>query len=373
MKTKEPHLRELVALSLIPNIGAQRIKTLLKAVDHPQEIFRLGRKELSSIYGIGDGTADMILRFNEWERVDNVISATDKAGFDILSMADETYPSLLREIYDPPVLLWIRGRTEVLRSDSIAVVGTRKCSQYGREMAEYFTGELVREGLTVVSGLAYGIDAAAHAAAVEAGGTTIAVLGSGIDVIYPSKHTRLASEIVEGNGAVISEFPPGTPPDAGNFPVRNRIVSGMSLGTLVIESGREGGSMITATSALDQNREVFVVPHPVKNRSGSGCNYLIKTGQGKLVQEIDDLLNELAVYRSPGTEGHSSPAERRWRTMDLDELSTSICKLLEESPRHIDEIGKQLDLPAHVLLPKLLQLEMNECVRQNAGKIFRLR
>jgi len=378
LKIRKPHHpRELVALNLIPNLGAQRIKTLLARAGDPQEIFRMSRKQLSAVYGIGDVLADTIVRFDRWEEADRLIAESTRAGFQLLTLADDAYPKLLREIYDPPVLLWIWGDVAALDKSGVAVVGTRQPSAYGREMAEQFSRELIREGLTIVSGLAYGIDGIAHRQAVEAGSTTVAVLGSGVDRIYPSKHIGLAKRIVETGGAVISEFPPGTKPDAVNFPVRNRVVSGLTLGTLVVESGMEGGSMITARLALDQNREVFVVPHALQNRTaaGTGCNYLIQTGQGKLVQSIGDILNEIATHTKIEPAEKKEPPARKWKSVELDKLAVSICSLLEESdsPRHIDELGARLDLPSHKLLPKLLELEMLECVKQSAGRNFELR
>lgn len=372
MKTTNPHLRELVALYLVPNLGAQRIRALLGRTEQPQDIFRLSLSELTSVYGIGESTASQVLEFDDWEEADRIIDKTERSDFALMTIMDEAYPPLLREIYDPPILLWLRGNAEVLSTESIAIVGTRKASAYGKKMAGKFADELVSAGLTIVSGLAYGIDAAAHKATLQAGGKTIAVLGSGIDRIYPSKNIRLAYNMVEQGGAVITEFPPGTAPDSGNFPVRNRIVSGMTLGTLVADSGIKGGSMITASSALDQNREVFVIPHAVDTNSGAGCNHLIKTGQGKLVQTVDDILNEINIHRAKaiGEEGQSS--ENLWKKIELDEFSASICQLLEDQPRHIDDIGEELNVPTHKLLATLLELEMKDCVRQTAGKNFEI-
>ncbi|MGK7368901.1 MAG: DNA-processing protein DprA, partial [Candidatus Halalkalibacterium sp. M3_1C_030] len=247
-----------------------------------------------------------------------------------------------------------------------------RSTDYGLKKAEEFATALVQKGLTVVSGLAYGVDASAHKSTLAAGGKTIAVLGSGVDNIYPGKHLDLAKNIWESGGTVISEFPPGTNPDAGNFPVRNRIVSGLTLGTLVIESGLEGGSMITARSALDQNREVFAIPHSLDNQNGKGCNAIIKRGWGKLVQDIEDLTVELPVTFSE--ENLSAiKQEAKWRSVELDTLCVSICKLLEEEALHIDRMSEKLGLPSYALLPKLLELEMLECVRQTAGKNFELR
>lgn len=369
-------IREFVALHLIPRLGAQRIRLLLQFVDHPQDIFRLSRRKLQSIDGIGPKISQNIVTFDNWEKVDHVIAKTRGVGANIITYWEEDYPPLLREIHDPPILLWINGNRKALRNDSVAIVGTRRAGQYGKETAQYFARDLVEEGLTVISGLAYGIDGAAHRETVEAGGCTIAVLGSGIDNIYPSKHKGLAADIVESGGAVISEFPLGTAPDAGNFPVRNRIVSGMSLGTLVAASGIDGGSMITAKLALDQNREVFVVPHPIGTPNAVGCNSLIQRGMGKLVQSVEDVLEEIEVHlqrKDCVQEGDKEHLVKMgWRTRELDELGVRICKALELEINNVDKLAEKLDMKTHELMPKLLELELEGCVRQNAGKGFEL-
>lgn len=365
-------LRELVALSLVPQLGAHRIRLLLQTAGHPQDIFRMSGRELEAIDGIGPTIAGEILKFNQWDQVDRIIEDADGIGAQIITYEHEAYPRLLKEIFDPPILLWVKGDPGVLETSGIAIIGTRKASRYGLKVAEHFTRVLVEKGLTIVSGLAYGIDASAHQTALGSGGKTIAVLGSGIDNIYPRSHTRMAREIADGGGAVISEFPPGTNPDAGNFPVRNRIVSGLSLGTLVVESGIKGGSMITARSALDQNREVFAIPHPLWSGNGEGCNTIIKRGWGKLVQTVEDVLNEIPILHEAGTEIKPA-AKSRWKSLELDELGVSICMKLEESPRHIDALSEELGKPSHLLLSKLLELEMQNCIQQKAGKTFELK
>ncbi|MEL7832440.1 DNA-processing protein DprA [Fodinibius sp. Rm-B-1B1-1] len=355
------------------NLGAQRIRLLLQSVEHPQLIFRLERYELESIHGIGPKTADEVLAFNEWEEVDRILEKTKQTGAEIMTYWDADYPDLLREIYDPPLMLWIKGERAALDTDSISIVGTRRVGDYGRKMARKFAEELVEHNLTIISGLAYGVDGVAHQATVEAGGKTVAVLGSGIDWIYPSDHKGLASRIVETGGAVISEFPLGTAPEMGNFPVRNRIVSGLSLGTLVVASGLEGGSMITAKSALDQNREVFVVPHPVGHVNAPGCNSLIKRGMGKLVQNVEDILAEVAIHidlKKEKSENDRPQRSPKWKSMELDELSVQICEKLDKEPLHIDYLAEQLEVSTHELMPKLLELEMEGCIRQTAGKNF---
>ena len=372
-KIPKAHVRELIALHLVPNLGAQRIRLLLQAVDHPQDIFRMERRELQSIRNIGPKTAEEIVSFDGWAEADRILKKTEDIGAGLMTLLDDDYPPLLREIYDPPLLLWIKGDRQALQTDSVAIVGTRKAGQYGKDAAKYFAGELSKLGLTVISGLAYGIDGAAHRATVEAGGCTVGVLGSGLDNIYPSKHKKLAADIIDAGGAVISEFPLGTAPDAGNFPVRNRIVSGMSLGTLVVASGIAGGSMITAKLALDQNREVFVVPHPIGTPNAIGCNNLIQRGMGKLVQDVEDILAEIEVHLSEDKETGDFFKSPRWTSLELDELSTDICQALQDHPLHIDDLAEQVKSKPHKLLPKLLELEIQECIRQTSGKNFELR
>jgi len=376
-KTHKPPVREFVALHLLDNLGAQRIRLLLQSVEHPQLIFRLERYELESIRGIGPKTAEEVLGFNKWDEVDRILEKTERIGAQIMTYWDDDYPDLLREIYDPPLMLWIKGDRSVLDTNAISIVGTRRVGKYGKEMAQKFAKELVDQNLTIISGLAYGTDGAAHQATVDTGGRTVAVLGSGIDWIYPSDHKGLAKKIVDTGGAVISEFPLGTAPEMGNFPVRNRIVSGMSLGTLVVASGLEGGSMITAKSALDQNREVFVIPHPVGHPNAIGCNSLIKRGMGKLVQNVEDILTEINVHIKEqevesGSADFSPSSQNKWESMELDDLSTSICEVLAEQSLHIDHLAERLKVETHKLMPKLLELEMQSVIRQKAGKNFEL-
>ncbi len=368
-------LRVLVALSIIPGFGCRRVSNLLKQLDDPEEIFNLGKRKLRTVEGIGEASALSLLAFDDWEKVDAIIAETEKRGARIITMADAEYPPMLKQIYDPPVLLWVKGNPEALSLPGVAVVGTRNTSAYGRNMAKKFTGELADQGLCIFSGLAYGIDAIAHKTALEHNVPTVAVLGSGIDNLYPQKHAGLANQMIESGGAVITEFPLGTNPDAVNFPVRNRIVSGMSLGVLVVESGIKGGSMITADLGLDQNREVFAIPHPLGNPSGTGCNYLIKRGAAKLVQTVDDILEELPVEHSVSKEKAERIQEQQkpaWRELDLDEISAKICEILEKQAYQVDDLSEQVGINTSQLLVALLQLEMEGVVKQRAGKVFEL-
>lgn len=367
-------LRVLLALSIIPGFGCRRVYNLLKQTDDPEKIFHLGKRELRSVEGIGEASALSLLTFDEWDKVDHILKQTEHNGSEIITLADPEYPDLLKQIYDPPVLLWIKGNAEALKQPGVAIVGTRNTSPYGRKMAKKFTGELAEKNLCIFSGLAYGIDSIAHRTALDFNAQTVAVLGSGIDNLYPKKHAGLANEIVKSGGAVISEYPLGTNPDAGNFPVRNRIVSGMSLGVLVIESGIKGGSMITADLALDQNREVFALPHPIVSPSGTGCNYLIKRGAAKLVQTVDDILEELPVGMDAGSDESKVQKQNKkdWRKENLDENSIKICELLEQKPYQVDDLSEEVGIDTSQLLVALLQLEMEGLVSQKAGKIFEL-
>lgn len=368
-------LRNIVALSLIPGLGIQRIRPFTRNKKHLEQVFTYSKRKLRTFEGIGEASSLAILSFNRWEEVDALLDEADKNGTSIITIADPSYPELLKHIYSPPVLFWLKGNSAALNMPAAAVVGTRNPTKYGREQADVFSRAMAAEGLCVVSGLAYGIDGAAHRGALAAGGITVAVLGSGIDTIYPRQHTALANEIVKQGGAVITEFPPGTKPDAANFPVRNRIVSGMSLGTLVVESGIQGGSMITAELALDQNREVFAIPHSLDNFSGSGGNYLIKNGGAKLVQTAEDILVELVPERFQQNKVNDTalPKSYAWRAQELDDFSRAVCTILEEGEIQVDKLSEQLSVPSSKLLVTLLQLEMENLVEQQAGKFFRLR
>lgn len=375
-KNSNQTLRTLLALSLVPGLGQKRVKQLVHSFDDPSRIFDLSKTELRSVEGIGEASALAILSFDDWDEVDRILEATEKNKSQIITIADPQYPQLLKQIYDPPVLFWLKGDPEALSKPGVGVVGTRHCTSYGKKMAEKLSTEMGEQGLCIFSGLAYGIDAVAHKAALDAGAPTVAVLGSGIDNLYPKENADLANRIVKEGGAVITEYPLGTMPDAGNFPERNRIVSGMSLGVLVVESGVQGGSMITADLALDQNREVFAVPHNMTSVSGSGCNYLIKTGAAKLVQTIDDILVELPVElegETPLRVNEEATSKVHWKEVELDELSTRVCERLEKGEIQIDDLADELELKTSQLLVCLLQLEMKELVTQKAGKIFQLR
>ncbi|MCH8567890.1 MAG: DNA-processing protein DprA [Balneolales bacterium] len=408
---KRDELRFHIALSLVNGLGANRINKLLDTYGNVEEIFKAGKHVLTQVEGIGEKTAENIVEFSSWNRVDELIRKIENTDVWMLTLDDPNYPPRLKHIYDPPHLLWGLGSVESLSIPSVAVIGTRKPSAYGIDKARFFSKELASIGLGIVSGLAYGIDTIAHQSAVDAGGITVAVLGSGIDRIYPSANRMLVSKILDSGGAVISEFVPGTKPDRENFPVRNRIVSGLSRGVLVVESDVTGGSMITAYAALDQNREVFAIPHDINRAEAKGGNVLIRKGHAKLCIHPGDVIEELQLpdsffgllnkplnkkenaggnsqqqlfgidpsvgYKQKKTQEDvvaEKQSVKKWQKKNINERLTdtqkSICSLINDSPTHIDDIAEKLEIPVHILTVQLLELELEGCVKALNGKRF---
>ncbi|WP_263786739.1 DNA-processing protein DprA [Salinibacter grassmerensis] len=365
--------RALIGLSLVSGVGPQRLRALLAAFETPSAIFRASRSTLTQVDGVGDQTAEAILTFDDRAAVRREMKRADDLGASLVSPWDARFPDRLREIYDPPAFLWMRGTLPEDGRPMVTVVGTRRCTDYGRAQAHHFGAALARRGFTVVSGLAYGIDAAAHKGALDAGGRTIAVLGSGVGHIYPQKHTALAERITE-HGAVLSEYGLDAEPDAPHFPERNRILSGVALGTLVVESYAEGGALITARLALEQNREVFAVPGAITKDSSRGTNRLIQKGHAKLVMAMDDLLEELPAATVEEPEEVDAETVAAGGGPDPDDLSGDaqvLYNALSDTPVHVDELCKETGLDPSSALPTLLRLEFKGLVRQLAGKQFR--
>jgi DNA processing protein len=350
------------------------MRALLAHFDAPSAVFRASRSALTQVDGVGDQTAEAILTFDDREAVQQEMERADTLGATLISPWDERFPNRLREIYDPPGFLWMRGTLPETARPTITIVGTRRCTDYGRAQAHHFAAELVRRGFTVASGLAYGIDAAAHKGALDAGGRTIAVLGSGVGNVYPQKHAALA-ERIEDSGAILSEYAIDADPDAPNFPERNRILSGLALGTLVVESYSEGGALITARLALEQNREVFAVPGAITKDSSRGTNRLIQRGHAKLVMDLEDLLEELPNVTVEEPEDVDAedvgPDPRPDPTEELSGAEKVLYEALTDTPIHIDELCANTGIDPSTALPCLLELEFKGLVRQLAGKQFR--
>ena len=367
----------LLVLSQLPGIGPARTNAIIGRFGADSSLLDLGSDAFGQVPGIGQTLAREIasnLGSNAWRRqaLDVAVDQTERTarlGASIITILDPAYPALLREIYDPPSLLFVRGNPAVLSNPSLAVVGTRKASPYGKQATEFFCRDLVNCGYSILSGLAYGIDMTAHRTAVDAGGTTVAVLGCGIDIIYTDPAGRLWPKIIE-RGAIISEEWIGSEPAAGNFPRRNRLISGMASGTLVVESDIKGGSMITASCALEQNREVFAVPGSIFARASRGTNLLIQRCQAKPALSVDDILAELpsAVTGATLARHESQPFPS-----GLSSEESRIVEALENGPLHIDTIAELTRMPVDTLLVHLFELEMKRAVEQEPGQLFRNR
>jgi DNA processing protein len=300
---------------------------------------------LSSLLAARDG----IVPEDEMEKL-------DRLGIRALTWHDDAYPARLKEIYDRPPLIYVRGQLTAADEWAVAVVGTRRATVYGRQVAEELTDGLARNGVTVVSGLARGIDSISHRTSLKAGGRTIAVLACGLDLVYPPEHLKLAQEIAE-QGALISDYPPGTQPRSEFFPRRNRIMVGLSLGVLVVEGDVKSGALITARSALDENRDVFAVPGSIYSPTFRGTNWLIQAGQAKLVTRIEDVLEELNLTMA----GHQMEAKE---LLPADETEARLLRNLSAEPIHIDEVRRASGLPIDTVSSALAMLELKGMVRQ---------
>ena len=286
-------MRDWVALNMTPGIGPRAAAKLLERFGSAEAVYSATRAELEKLRLLPEAVESIIAR-DLFTRAEAEIESVRRLGADLLILDDGVYPALLREIYDPPITIYVKGAWEAcLDQPCVAVVGSRRCSTYGQNAALMLARDLAQRGVTVVSGFARGIDAAAHRGALEGGGRTVAVLGTGMGEYYPRDHKRLADEIIDRGGAIVTQFPLGTPPVAENFPYRNRIISGLSLGVVVVEAAENSGSLITARLAIEQNREVFAVPGNITSRNSFGTNYLIKGAGAKLVQQWQDIAAEL--------------------------------------------------------------------------------
>ena len=361
--------RALVALAAVPGVGSGRVRALLASFGSAVEVFAAPEDRVRRVDGIGKGTARAIARADPWEHADRQLERAESLGAQLLTLADETYPERLRHIYDPPPFLWVRGEIEPRDARAVAVVGTRKASETGRRAARTLGRELAEAGVTVVSGLAYGIDIEAHRGALEGGGRTVAVLGSGVDRIYPSRHAGTVRQIIEdGRGAVVSEFALGTKPDAGNFPRRNRIIAGLSTATVVAEARVSGGALLTAMMAMEQNREVFAFPASIF-AEGQGTNRLIRRGFAALATSAVDILDDLAPIL-PVAEGAAAPPTPAPIPDDLSRDERRLLESLAPEPRALDTLCAESGLDPSTALVYLLQLEFRGLVRQLAGKQF---
>ncbi len=354
----------LLCLVSVPGIGSYRIRKLVSHFGSPEAALRAGMKELCQVDGVDEKIARNIRQKVNQGFADGELSRVQKHGACLITYWDSKYPKMLKKIYDPPILLYIKGKLDEKDENRIAIVGTRLPSQYGRWVAERLGEDFARRGITVVSGMARGIDTEAHRGALKGGGKTIAVLGCGVNVIYPSENRKLYQSIEE-SGAVLSEFPMNAEPAGVHFPRRNRIISGLSLGTIVVEAGEKSGALITAYMALDQGREVFAVPGSIRSPKSKGTHQLIKEG-AKLVENLEDVLAEIPQWKDKG--------EKRAKREDvferLSDQEKKVWEVLSERPIHIDRIAASANVTTSEALALLLSMELKDCVKQLSGMMF---
>ncbi len=364
------NIRHWVALKYIPGVGDHVYKNLLDRFETPARVLQASKNALMEVDGVFGHLADSILSGPRTAAVNKELSLIRKDGCRMVTYTDEEYPPLLREISDPPPYLYVRGQMGNCLQ-SIAMVGSRKATRYGISMAGRLSAELADLGFSIISGMARGIDTAAHNGALSVQGETVAVLGSGLSVIYPPENRFLADRICE-SGAVISEFPMTEEPNAYNFPKRNRIIAGMTRGTVVVEAASRSGSLITARLAGEQGREVFAVPGNANSKTSAGAHALLKQG-AKLVATASDIIEEFPYLFLKSGKNHGkehSVDKNQGAGLNLTEDEGRVYEHLEPYPVHIDELGRQLDMDISRLSGILVSLEIKGLVSQSPGKYF---
>ena len=354
----------LMCLLSVPSIGPLRIRRLIGHFGSAKAVLDADVHDLCLVEGIDEKKATKIKQKIDRRFVDDQLLRVEKQKVRLITLWDPDYPDILKSIYDAPVLLYVKGALDEKNGNRLAVVGTRSSTSYGQWATEHLCEDLARRGVVIVSGMARGIDTLAHRGAIKGGGKTIAVLGSGVDVVYPPENEGLYERISE-TGAVISEFPMKTEPAPGHFPRRNRIISGLSLGTVVVEAGHKSGALITAYMALEQGREVFAVPGSIRSRTTRGTHKLIKEG-AKLVESVEDILTEIPQWKSDEEAGQKveDVSER------LSQEERVLWDVLSEEPLHIDEIAAQANVTTSEALAMLLSMELKNCVKQLSGMMF---
>ncbi|MEM9445796.1 MAG: DNA-processing protein DprA [Verrucomicrobiota bacterium] len=354
-----------VILNGIRLVGPVRVAKMRQVLGSVEAILTTPASRLAQIDGIGQKVADTI---SDWQLCFDLEKELDDAkalGLEVIHYEDDRYPVKLREIYDPPLVLYIKGDPSCLEKMSIAVVGSRHTSYYGGEVAKKLSYQMAYSGISIVSGLARGIDTMAHQGALAAKGSTVAVMGCSLDRIYPSENEILADKISESGGLLISEFALGRAPDRQTFPMRNRIVSGLSSGVLVIEAGAESGALITAQRAMEQGRQVFAVPGRIDQGYAAGCHRLIKDG-AKLVEGVEDVMDEFAFLVPKEIVG----IKKRAMPSDLSKDEVTILESIGDEEMELDYITRKCGLPTAKVSSTLLRLEMKKLVQQLPGKVF---
>ncbi len=371
-------MKEWISLNMTPGVGPRKATQLLERFGSAENVFHATRSELESLR-LRAETVESILKREFHEKAVEELNKVKEIGGDVLILDDGSYPSMLREIADPPITLYVKGDwAKCFDAPCVGVIGSRKCSTYGENASEMLSRGLAENGICVVSGLARGIDTAAHRGAIRGAGKTIAVLGTGIDNVYPKENKKLVEEILESGGAIVSQFPLETPPLKDNFPYRNRIISGLSYGVLLVEASERSGSLITARLAMEQNREVMAVPGNITSRNSFGTNYLIKSG-AKLVQQWQDVVTELPQEISAAIlppkldekQADEKPKQQDLAPANLNENERKIWSLLSaDEPKHIDVLLAESGLSFGDLNSSLVSLDLKDLMRTLPGNFY---
>lgn len=354
-----------LALNMVPGIGRKLYHRLIDYFLTPQDVFQASLNDLILVEGVGESLGKSIVSFEVDKAIQQEKKLVQLNNVSILTFKDERYPENLKKIYDPPPVLYMKGTLQKTDSIAVAIVGTRVPTRYGKYVTERISTELAERGVTIVSGMAAGIDSIAHRAAISARGRTIAVFGCGVNMTYPSENSNL-KEKIKDNGAIISEFPMSAKPERTNFPMRNRIISGLSFGTIVIEAAEKSGALITADFALEQGKDVFAVPGNINSSKSKGTNRLIKMG-AKLIENADDIIDEfpyeikMILQTGPKEKVHD---------LDLSGEEKKIYDLISEEEIHIDKLIQDSCLPSPKVSALLIQLELKGIIKQQSGKMF---
>lgn len=358
----------LVALNMIPHIGPVRLRNLQEKIGSPAAILRASRDQLLNVPGVGETGAESIVNWESTIDLKGELKRIEEYGCQVVTWADENYPPLLKQIYDPPILLYVKGTLTARDRNSVAIVGSRMTTHYGISVARKFGFQLAHVGVTVVSGGARGIDTAAHQGAMNAKGRTIAVLGTGINIVFPAENGQLFEQIAQ-NGAVITQFPFNRPADRQSFPIRNRIVAGMTLGTVVVEANLTSGALITANFANEAGRQVFAVPGNIDSPRSKGCHDLIKKG-AKLCEGAEDILSEFEYLFPPSNKPPTAAETGFLPALELPETEQIVYGIMSSEEVTVDDVIQRCNLPASVAAVALLGLEMKRLIRQLPGRRY---
>jgi DNA processing protein len=354
-----PDARYWVAFQHAKRIGPIRLKRLVSHFGTIEHAWNAPSADLRIV--LDSASVDSITSVRRALDLDKEMERIDRLGIDVFTLGEERFPDLLREVPTPPSVLYVRGTLQDVDLKAVGMVGTRRCTSYGRQIATTMAEDFARAGVTVVSGLALGIDGAAHRGALAGGGRTIAVLGSGVDQIYPSSHRELAEQIM-ANGAIISDYPPGTKPDARNFPPRNRIIAGLSLGIVVVEAPKRSGALITVDFAADYGRDVFCVPGNVQSDVSAGCHAVIRDG-GRLVTSAADVLDDLGIAAP-------KQGQAKQQAFPMTEDERHLFNYIRWDPTHVDELAAAANLNAAQAGALLTLLELKGAVRDTGGQMY---